>query len=336
MADAGGTVTGLRALREEFGDAFEGRRVLVTGATGFLGTHLTAALGALGAHVLGVARGAVGPAPGSSATLSPVDLTDRRAVEKVVTAFRPERVYHLAGLVTGRQDLELVAPTLRANLLGTVHLLMASIEAGYPRFVWVGSADEPVAGGAAPASPYAASKAAAGLYVDLFAGLFALPVVRIRLHTVFGPGQREDKLVPYVIGCFRRGEAPRLGSPDRARDFVFVDDVVRGFLACGVRDQAVGRTVELGSGTATRLGDLVRRLAALTGAGVEASFGVVRDREGEPRGVADVRAARELLGWSPRWSLERALDETVRAVLGDVAGEDRSRHAPAHEGGRGR
>src|SRR5436305_12692470 len=146
---------------EEFGEAFRGERVLVTGATGFLGRPLCEALLALGAQVHGVARtaelGIAGVVPWS------VDLREQSDVERVVARGRPQIVFHLAAQVTARQERDLIRPMLEHNLLGSLNLLMAAVEGPCRRLVFCGSGEEPVGAlrGALPSSPYTAAKAAA-------------------------------------------------------------------------------------------------------------------------------------------------------------------------------
>lgn len=294
---------------EELGRAWKGRRVLVTGAGGFLGSHLTEALTALEAKVTAVRHHPstrVGPA---SAVVS-VDLTDLDATRGVIAASRPEVVFHLAAVVTGAQDASLLVPTLWSNVVATVNVLEALRDTGSVRFVWAGSADEPAPGKPA-ASPYAASKAAARIYARLCERLCDLPVVGVCPFTVYGPGQSVNKLVPHVITSFLCERPPRLADGDHVRDFVFVRDVVRAFLAAGTREDVVGRDVDLGTGTGVSVRDIVHRIRSLTGASVEPEFGKKPARVGEPERVADVELARHLLGWSPQWSLERGLTETV-------------------------
>ena len=288
---------GREGWRQEFGRSFEGLRVLVTGAAGFIGSHLMEALAALGAEVRGVSR---------EAGKGGIDLTDYEAARRSTGEFGPDLIYHLAAKVTGGQEISLVLPTLRDNLVTTVHMLTAAHETTRARFVWLGTSDE-----ARIASPYAASKSAARTYVELFRDIYGLPTVLVRPYTVYGPRQPVDKLIPYSILSFLRGEPPRLTSGTQIRDFVYVLDVVRGLLAAGASDEAIGQDLDLGSGTGRPTKDVIALLQTLTGARVEAQFGVVPNRVGEGTRAADTEKAAALLGWAPRWSLEDGLKETI-------------------------
>ncbi len=282
-----------------------GERVLVTGATGFIGSHLCHALAGLGAEVHGLAR-TTGRA--ETCRLWPVDLVDREQVRAVVDRVRPRFVFHLAGLVTARPGLELVLPMLHNNLLGTVHLLLAL--AGTDRceqVVMTGSSEE--LGG--PTSPYATAKAAAGLYAAMFWQLYDLPVVMARLYMSYGPGQEETKLIPYTIVSLLRGQNPRLGDGRRICDFVYVLDVVRGLLEMAIRPGLAGQTVDLGCGREVSIREAVELVAELIPGPGRPEFGARPNRPQEQEQVADRAALKRQLGWEPSWSLRAGLLETV-------------------------
>jgi nucleoside-diphosphate-sugar epimerase len=297
----------------EFGNTFDGRKVLVTGATGFIGWHLCEALIALGADVHGLSRTASTQklAPGCSAWH--VDLTDIEAVRMVVSKTQPQLIYHLAGLVTAQQDLNLVLPMLRNNLVGTVHLLLAATEIGCERMVIVGSSEEPTFGtlDEVPTSPYAAAKAAASMYARMFHKVYGLPVVVVRPFMTYGPRQEPTKLISYTILALLRGENPQLSSGERVCDFVYVLDVVRGLLKAGIQPNLEGKTVDLGTGEGNRVRDVIELLVELSGSTARPVFGAIPDRIEKHPLIADRGVTRRLLDWEPVWSVRDGLTETV-------------------------
>jgi nucleoside-diphosphate-sugar epimerase len=226
---------------------------------------------------------------------------------------RPDRVVHLASVVKGSRDRALVHEMLSANVESTVHLLDAATELGCRRFVQLGSLEEPERGEAAR-SPYAAAKAAATVYAELFARLYSLPVALARVFMVYGPGpQDRAKLVPYVIDELLAGRAPKLASGARPVDWVFVDDVVEGLARMLVEPGALGERVDLGSGELVTVREVVDRLVELVAPGVVPELGARADREGEVVRQADVARTAARIGWRPRVGLDEGLRRTVEA-----------------------
>ena len=279
----------------------------MTGATGFIGKHLCAALFTLGAEVHGLAR--TPTKQESIHQLWAVDLLDLESVKAVITQTHPEIVYHLAGMVTARQDRDLILPTLRSNLLGTIHLLLALSEVGCERLVIAGSSEELGTDGGVPGSPYAAAKLASTQYALMFQRLYGVPASVARIYMSYGPGQSPDKLVPYVARCLLTGTSPKLSNGARVCDFTYVLDIVRGLLlvACQPAVQVVG----LGTGKGVTIRDVVEMLVALTGSASRPEYGAIPSRVGERAHVASLSATQRALSWEPRWSLREGLTETV-------------------------
>jgi UDP-glucose 4-epimerase len=286
-----------------------GRRVLVTGAAGFIGARLARALQGCGAEVHGVSRTA---RTGGGIHWTSADLSEPAVAARLVRDVRPDLVYHLASLVSGDRAVGRVLPSIRDNLLTTVNLLTAACEAGGPRVVLAGSMEECVGEpDAVPSSPYAAAKSAASAYGRMFHALYELPVISLRVFMVYGPGQRDGtKLIPYVTDCLLRGEPPRLSSGRREVDWVYVDDVVAAFVAAAGPNRATGTSVDVGSGEVTTIRSVVDRLIRIVGSG-RPLFGALDDRPLERRRVADVARTRELIGWEPTTPLDAGLARTV-------------------------
>ena len=289
-------------------------RTLVTGASGFIGRALVRRLVAEGAEVHAAART---PPPDSSdgAHWHAVDLADEAAARALVQSVGAARIIHLASLVSGRRDLELVLPALRANLLSTVHLLVAAHSVGVERIVLAGSMEEPLPG-EAPSSPYAAAKAAASSYARMFHALYALPVVTARLFMVYGPGQRDlSKLVPASILAALAGERPRIASGARPVDWIYVDDVVDGLCTLVAASGIEGSVLDLGSGELATVRDVVEAICRQCGVdGPE--VGALPDRTHETVRRADAEATYAACGFRSRVALAEGLARTIEAVRG--------------------
>jgi nucleoside-diphosphate-sugar epimerase len=226
----------------------------------------------------------------------------------------PDVVFHLASHVMGAPDRSLVLPTFHANLQTTVNLLAACAEHGMPRVILTGSLVEPEPGSGEriPSSPYAAAKWASSDYGRMFQKLYGLPVSIARVFMVYGPAQRdESKLVPYTIRCLSRGEAPKITSGSRLIDWVYVDDVVSGFVAMAAASGIDGQSIDLGSGSLIGTRDLVEKISEMMRPSVRPEFGALPDRPLEPTRVANVQATFEAIGVRPEVSLERGLERTI-------------------------
>jgi nucleoside-diphosphate-sugar epimerase len=301
-------------------ESLSGRRVLVTGASGFLGTHLCRRLRQTGAEVYGVSR--TQPADEIfDAQWLRGDMADLTTVAEIFRETRPEVVYHLSGHGVGAPDLDHVLPTFRNDLTTTVNILSVAARSGISRLVMAASLEEPQPDAAdpIPSSPYAAAKWASGAYARMFHRLYGTPVVMIRPMMTYGPGQRAHKLIPYVTLALLQGQAPTLSSGTRGVDWIYVEDVIDGMLAAAVKPGVEGCTIDLGSGVLVPIRDVVLQLAAIIGAKPAPHFGALPDRPMEKVRVADMTEAREKLGWQPRTSLRTGLERTVEWYRKELA-----------------
>jgi UDP-glucose 4-epimerase len=290
-----------------------GAKVLITGASGFIGSNLIDFLRPLGAEVHGVSRFERAPSPGIARWWR-ADTADLGEVRRLFVEVRPEYVFDLASHVAGGRDIELVPEMLRANLVGAVNLLVVATESAVRRIVLAGSNEEPDAseGRPIPAYPYAAAKWAASAYARMCHALYGTPAVITRLAMVYGPHQRDlKKLVPHVVVSLLRGESPQLSSGVRAADWTFGADCAEGLALAATVPGAEGKTVDLGTGKLTTVRDIALELAAILGNGIELKFGAIADRPREQHHCADLEKAFEILGWRPRTPLDEGLRITV-------------------------
>jgi UDP-glucose 4-epimerase len=288
-----------------------GEQVLVTGASGFIGSRLAARLLEADANVHAASR--------SDRTSADVrwwatDVCDTEAARTLIGSVKPNFIFHLASHVTGSRGLDAVLPTLQANLLSTVNILLAAAEVGCQRVVLAGSLEEPDGEDRepVPVSPYAAAKFAANTYGRMFHSLHGLPVVTLRIFMVYGPAQPDEtKLVPYVITSLLRGRSPELSTGTRPVDWVYLDDVVDALLASATAEGALGKTLDVGSGMLTPVRAVVEEIVRMMRPSVAPRFGAVPDRPNERVRVADLERTQALLGWAPRTPLSRGLAATV-------------------------
>jgi UDP-glucose 4-epimerase len=292
---------------------FLGQKILVTGASGFIGSHLCRRLYRDGAEVHAISR-IQHASDNHGLYWWQVELAETEAIRQLVRTIKPDVVFHLASHVVGARDLDLVMPTFRSNLLSTVNLFIAVSEIGCRRIVLTGSLEEPELESvpAIPSSPYAAAKWAASAYARMFYALYQLPVVILRVFMVYGPAQRDvRKLIPYVILSLLRGEAPQLTSGERQVDWIYVEDVVEGLLAAARTPNVEGQTIDIGSGELVPIRTIVEHLVRLINPQMQPLFGALPGRPLEQIRVANTANTAALMGWKPATSLEEGLKRTV-------------------------
>jgi nucleoside-diphosphate-sugar epimerase len=153
----------------------------------------------------------------------------------------------------------------------------------------------------------------------MFHRLFETPVTIARLFITYGPTLKDfHKLVPYAILSLLRGESPRLSSGRRNVDWIYIDDVIDGLLMLAQTDQAIGKTVDIGSGVLVSIRELVEKITDIVRPDIAPHFDLNLDREFEEERVADLRATFKMVGWRPRVSLEEGLLATVNWFKGRV------------------
>jgi len=286
---------------------------LITGITGFLGANVGARLVQLGAEVYGVARSTQPTLSANMAHILIGDLTDPDFVHSTFREAKPEIVIHLAGQTNASTDKMLILPTFQGNLETTVNVLTAAAEMNCQKIILTGSLEEPEFSlrDALPTSPYALSKWGTVLYGRAFHAMYHAPVVIVRPFMTYGPGQRPTKLVPYIALSFLQAKVPRVKNAERRVDWVFIDDVVEGMLAAAIAPNIEGRTIDLGTGVATSVRQVVAELVSVTGATVEAIFEQSVTALSESDRVADVATAEYRLKWKFKTTLREGLARTV-------------------------
>jgi len=294
------------------GSPFFGRRVLVTGAAGFLGRHLCRRLASCGAEVDGVGRGSQ-PRDVDVHRWRQVDCTVPSAVRDAFEAASPEFVFHLAGHADARRGLDLVLPTLRGDLVTAINVLTAATELKCRRVVMAGSLEvpDPRESDPIPSSPYAAAKWAGTVYARMFHNLYRTPVVLGRVFMTYGPGQRAHKLIPYVVDCLLHDMPPMIAGGDRAVDWIYVDDTVEGLMALASAEGIEGEILDIGSGSLVSIREVVDQLTALSGSEARPAYGALTKRLHERIARADIEQTHSRTGWRPQVPLTAGLAETI-------------------------
>ncbi|MBU0511433.1 MAG: NAD-dependent epimerase/dehydratase family protein [Chloroflexi bacterium] len=297
---------------------------LVTGAAGFLGSALANELAREG-HLV---RGLDDLSTGDPQVLHPEvhftrgDVNDR---PKLWTLLQDvDCVYHLAARVAVPESLLYPREYNAVNVGGTVSLMEAMRDVGVGRVVFISSgavygnqSEQPLREDAIPnpGSPYAVSKLASEYYVRSIGGLWGMDTVSLRVFNAYGPDQRLPASHPPVIPNFLR-QATRGGTivvhsdGEQTRDYVFVNDVVQTMIAAATAPTINNLVINIGSGIETSIREVVRLIRQLTGSNAEVIYNP-RSDPGVARMCADLRLAREKLGYQPRVTLEEGLRLTL-------------------------
>ncbi len=300
--------------------SFAGECVLVTGAGGFIGSHLVRRLASDGARVLAFARDKKKRLQGSKARIVGVDVTDAAAVKKIVVDFQPNSVFHLAALTKVERDAGLVAKMSETNVGGTINAIEACIAAGsVEAFVNTGTCEEygnidvPFSEEMVPRppSPYAASKAAATTFCTMYHDSFGFPSLTLRPFFTYGPGQGEGRFLPELIKAALAGKEFAMTGGKQTREYNYVDDIVEGYLLAAREKRALGQVINLGCGHEISVIEMARKVVALVGKG-SLKPGVVPYRDNEVwRLFCSNEKARKLLGWKPKTGLDEGLRKTI-------------------------
>ena len=316
------------------------RKVLVTGAGGFIGSHLAERLVRDGHQVRALVRyngrddrGSLGDLPADVRAAVEVergDLKDPGAVRRAVDG--QEWVFHLGALIAIPYSYHNPYDVVQTNVLGTAHVLDACRASSTLTRVVLTSTSE-VYGTAQTVpiderhplqgqSPYAATKIGADALGESYFRAFGLPVTILRPFNTFGPRQSARAIIPTIISQALAKPAVKLGRLDPRRDLTYVKDTVAGFVAIAGCEAALGRAVNIGRGDDVSIGDLVQLIGRRLGRSIAVETDQERFRPAASeveRLLAGTALAQSLWGWKPQFSLEDGLDETIAWVRDHLA-----------------
>jgi NAD dependent epimerase/dehydratase len=311
------------------------KKVLVTGAGGFIGSHLTERLVRDGHQVRALVRyngrddrGNLGDLPADIQAAVEVergDLKDPSAVRRAVEG--REWVFHLGALIAIPYSYHNPYDVVQTNVLGTAHVLDACrATSSVERLVLTSTSEVYGTAQTVPIderhplqgqSPYAATKIGADALGESYFRAFGLPVTILRPFNTFGPRQSARAIIPTIISQALARPKVRLGRLDPRRDLTYVKDTVAGFIAIADCDAALGRVVNIGRGEDISIGELVETIGRRLGRSIAVEADQERHRPAASeveRLLAGTAVAQSLWGWKPSFSLEEGLDETIAWV----------------------
>jgi len=310
---------------------WQAKQVLVTGAGGFIGSHLVETLLARGAKVRGFVRYTSRQDPGMLRQLSPEDfskieliagdLRDEHAVRQAVKDC--QIVFHLGALISIPYSYRHPVEVASTNFMGTLNILTACLDAGVERLVHTSTSEvygtarrvpiaesHPLQG----QSPYSASKIGADKLAESFFCAYDLPVVTVRPFNTFGPRQSARAVIPTIITQALVNDTLKLGNLAATRDFTYVADTVDGFIRAAEAQAVEGQVFNLGTGAEISIGELAQRIIRMLGRSVEICMDSERlrpDASEVQRLLSDNSSAAQRLDWWPAHTLEQGLEHTI-------------------------
>lgn len=308
---------------------WSGRRVFITGGSGFLGFHLVRTLVCKGAHISMLIR------PHSSnfrlvdlkgkVSLLEGDVTDASGIEEALKKAKPEIVYHMAAAGTSMP----LNPNslLSANINGTLNILHACLPHDVTRIVYLGSCGEYGDGHQLnessplhPSNLYGASKAAGHAIAQAMIGTYNMDIVTARPFATYGPSAPTTRLIPYAILSALQGKDIHMRASVQERDYIFVDDVINGLLLCGSTPNIKGQIFNLCTNTGTSAVSIVKHILNILGSPVKILPGSQPLRPGEMSHQSGSNTnAWRVLRWKPQTSLESGLEKTVEWYRNNMA-----------------
>lgn len=310
----------------------KGKKVLVTGAGGFIGSHLVEALIERGAEVNTIIRynsrndwGMLEYLPLSAKkdlNLTTGDIIDFGIVKNAVK--NCDIVFHLAALIGIPYSYVAPESYVNTNIKGTLNIMQASLEEGVEKIIHTSTSevygtakyvpideDHPLQG----QSPYSASKIGADMLAHSYFLSFNMPVAIIRPFNTFGPRQSARAVIPTIISQALSTPEINLGSLSPVRDLTYVKDTVNGFISVAESDASIGEIINIGNGKGITVGELAKKILDLMGCSktvIRADDARIRPEKSEVMQlICDNSKAKKLLGWFPQYSLDEGLKETI-------------------------
>ncbi|MCK6567382.1 MAG: NAD-dependent dehydratase [Chloroflexi bacterium] len=313
---------------------WNGKKVLVTGAGGFIASHLIERLASEGAAVRGFARYNsrndlgmlkwLAPEVLSQVEIMQGDLRDTEAVRNAVRG--ADTVFHLGALIAIPYSYVNPREVFDVNINGTLNVLMAARDFGTRRVIHTSTSEvygtaqyvpidekHPLQG----QSPYSASKIGADRIAESFYRSFETPVVTLRPFNTFGPGQSMRAVIPTIIVQALTRDEVKLGSLEPSRDFTFVKDTADGFMKVAEAEGVLGEEINLGNDNTIRIGDLAEKIFKIIGKTPKIVADPQRVRPGKSEVMklwASNEKARRMIGWEPRVSLDEGLKLTIEWI----------------------
>ena len=298
----------------------KGKKILITGAGGFVGANFAERFAELGYKVFVIKRSA------DSRRLAGLkrrikiyyaDLKDYSRVESLVLKIRPRIILHFATYGAYQRTQQDVDRTVDTNLIGTINLVNACRKIKFDCFINTGSSSEyGIKNGPMketdlpePENLYGVTKAAATMYCRHISKKYNLPIATLRLFSVYGYFEGKERLIPAIIRSCLENKRLKLSSANSVRDFIFIEDVIGAYLMAIKKIKKIrGEVLNVGTGRQTSIAQIVRSVKEISGSKVKPEYDQIRSAQTEPKTwVADMSKTKKLLNWRPEYNIKNGL-----------------------------
>ena len=316
------------------------KKVLVTGAGGFIGSHLTERLVKESAKVRALVNYNSRNDFGKIEEI-PIDI--KKQIEIVDRDFRDSNlvmkitrdidiIFHLGARISVPHSYDTPRDHIQTNILGTLNFLESALEHGTEKIITTSTSETYGTALYTPIdenhplqaqSPYAASKAGADILAKSFYCSFKLPLVIVRPFNTYGPRQSDIAVIPTIISQAIMGEKINIGSLEPKRDFTYVTDIVDAFIKTAECNNSIGEIINIGSGSTFSIKDIVKITSKILGKDLESKIEVKKERKRPENSevlllLCDNSKAKKLLGWQPKISLEDGLKNVVEYIQANL------------------
>ena len=292
-------------------------RVLVTGATGFIGKHLINSLLKEKAKISIICRKKL--IKNQNIKIYSGDLTDSSFLNKAIKEINPEKIFHLAAFVNPSRDILLLDKAFQVNFFGTANLLNSLKNIDYESLVLTSTAevygnnripfkeDMPLN----PLSPYSLSKASAEIFCNMLYKNNNYPIIILRLSLVYGPGQNTDRFLPQLLTTLLKNKEFSMTKGEQKRDYIFVKDVVEALIKSSSSKNAIGQTINICSGKQHTIKYIASRIAIMLNAKKLIRHDLPYRKNEQWSYCGDITKAKKILNWKPKTNINTGLKKTI-------------------------
>lgn len=305
--------------------SFQNKRVLITGASGFIGRHLLHQLRTYGSHISTISRKKNNDFP-KDIEQYVIDIKDTHAIEECVHSYQPDYIFHLAAYKERNENIQAFYSSIETNLIGTLNVFSAAKdENSVQSIVTLGTAEEygnnvppfDERFRESPVTPYSFSKICVSHMGELFFHLYDLPVTIIRPTLAYGPGQGTDMFLPSLITSLLENKPFEMTLGEQTRDFVYVTDLVDALILASQNTKAHGQIINIGSGIPIKLADIAEKIENIIGKTGLVNLGGKPYRNNEiMEYYVELKKADDILRWKAKTSIEDGLKETIAYYRG--------------------